>query len=113
MTQGGLFQYGYDDELDEVIDRHEELTEWFDTLADREKRQYGLAHVTVDRNKTDGYYVQVGKSAADGVPDHYEEIKTLKNSKRFTTDELEEKEGDAQTRGATRRPRVRTVRSAS
>ncbi|TYT62516.1 DNA mismatch repair protein MutS [Natrialba swarupiae] len=92
VTQGGLFQYGYDDELDEVIDRHEELTEWFDTLADREKRQYGLAHVTVDRNKTDGYYVQVGKSAADGVPDHYEEIKTLKNSKRFTTDELEEKE---------------------
>ncbi|MWV40298.1 DNA mismatch repair protein MutS [Natrialba sp. INN-245] len=92
VTQGGLFQRGYDDELDEVIDRYEELEEWFGTLADREKRQYGLAHVTVDRNKTDGYYVQVGKSAADGVPDHYEQIKTLKNSKRFTTDELEEKE---------------------
>ncbi|MEY7851274.1 DNA mismatch repair protein MutS [Natrarchaeobius sp. A-rgal3] len=92
VTQGGLFQRGYDDELDEVIDRFEDLEEWFGTLADREKRQYGLAHVTVDRNKTDGYYVQVGKSAADGVPDHYEQIKTLKNSKRFTTDELEEKE---------------------
>ena len=92
VTQGELLQRGYDDDLDEVIERHEEVKEWLETLADREKRQYGLSHVTVDRNKTDGYYVQVGKSAADGVPDHYEEIKTLKNSKRFTTDELEEKE---------------------
>ncbi|SER13486.1 DNA mismatch repair protein MutS [Natrinema salaciae] len=92
VTQGELLRRGYDDELDEVIERHEAVMEWLDTLADREKAQYGLSHVTVDRNKTDGYYVQVGKSAADGVPDHYEEIKTLKNSKRFTTDELEEKE---------------------
>ncbi|QLG49065.1 DNA mismatch repair protein MutS [Natrinema halophilum] len=92
VTQGELLQRGYDDELDDVIERHEAITEWLETLAEREKRQYGLSHVTVDRNKTDGYYIQVGKSAADGVPDHYEEIKTLKNSKRFTTDELEEKE---------------------
>ncbi|AGB30626.1 DNA mismatch repair protein MutS [Natrinema pellirubrum DSM 15624] len=94
VTQGELLRKGYDDELDEVIERHEEVREWLDTLAEREKRQHGLSHVTVDRNKTDGYYIQVGKSAADGVPDHYEQIKTLKNSKRFTTEELEEKERD-------------------
>ncbi|ELY51315.1 DNA mismatch repair protein MutS [Natronorubrum bangense] len=92
VTQGGLFQYGYDEELDELIERHEAVIEWLETLADREKQAHGLSHVTVDRNKTDGYYIQVGKSAADGVPDHYEQIKTLKNSKRFTTDELEDKE---------------------
>ncbi len=92
VTQGGLLKRGYHEELDEVIDRHEAVEEWLETLADREKGEYGLSHVTVDRNKTDGYYIQVGKSAADGVPDHYEEVKTLKNSRRFTTDELEEKE---------------------
>ncbi|WP_265108630.1 DNA mismatch repair protein MutS [Halosolutus halophilus] len=92
VTQGELFQRGFDDELDEVIERHEEVKQWLDNLAEREKRQHGLSHVTVDRNKTDGYYIQVGKSAADGVPDYYEEIKTLKNSKRFTTDELEDRE---------------------
>ncbi|RDI71389.1 DNA mismatch repair protein MutS [Halopelagius longus] len=92
VTQGGLFKRGYDDELDELIDRHESAEEWIDTLAEREKRQHGLSHVTVDRNKTDGYYIQVGKSVADRVPEHYREIKTLKNSKRFVTEELEEKE---------------------
>ncbi|MFC7325777.1 DNA mismatch repair protein MutS [Halorubrum rutilum] len=91
-TQGGLLKPGYDDELDELIESHEEAAEWLDTLAEREKRRHGLSHVTVDRNKTDGYYIQVGKSVADRVPDHYREIKTLKNSKRFVTDELEERE---------------------
>ncbi|SFF88082.1 DNA mismatch repair protein MutS [Halopelagius inordinatus] len=92
VTQGGLFERGYDDELDELIDRHESAKEWIDGLAEREKRRHGLSHVTVDRNKTDGYYIQVGKSVADRVPEHYREIKTLKNSKRFVTEELEEKE---------------------
>ncbi|WP_312912151.1 DNA mismatch repair protein MutS [Natronosalvus caseinilyticus] len=92
VRQGGMLKKGYDDDLDDLIERHDELEQWLDTLADREKRQHGLNHVTVDRNKTDGYYIQVGRSAADGVPDHYEEIKQLKNSKRFTTDELEDKE---------------------
>ena len=91
-TQGGLLREGYDDELDELIQRHDEANDWLDSLGEREKRQHGLSHVTVDRNKTDGYYIQVGKSVADQVPDHYREIKTLKNSKRFVTDELEERE---------------------
>ncbi|WP_459888445.1 DNA mismatch repair protein MutS [Halostagnicola bangensis] len=92
VTQGGLLQRGYHEELDEVIDRHEKVKRWLENLADREKREHGLSHVIVDRNKTDGYYIQVGRSVADQVPDHYEQIKTLKNSKRFTTPELEEKE---------------------
>ena len=92
VTQGGLFREGYDDDLDDLLARHREASEWIDTLAERESREHGLTHVTVDRNKTDGYYIQVGKSAADGVPEHYREIKTLKNSKRFVTDELQERE---------------------
>ena len=91
-TEGGLLCRGYDPELDELIERHEAAHEWIDTLAAREKRAHDLSHVTVDRNKTDGYYIQVGKSVADEVPAHYREIKTLKNSKRFVTDELAEHE---------------------
>jgi DNA mismatch repair protein MutS len=91
-TQGGLFRRGYDDELDELIDRHEDLRTWLEDLPDREKREHDLTHLSVDRNKTDGYYIQVGKSEADQVPDHYENIKTLKNSERYTIPELDEKE---------------------
>jgi len=92
VREGGMLTEGFDEELDEIIERYEDIEEWFDTLAERERRQHGLAHVSVGRNKTDGYYIQVGKSAADDAPDHYENVKTLKNSERFVTDELEEKE---------------------
>ena len=92
LREGGLIERGYDEELDDLVERHEAAVEWFDALAEREKRRHGLSHVTVDRNKTDGYYVQVGKSAADAVPGHYENVKTLKNSERYVFDELREKE---------------------
>ena len=92
VMQGGLFAKGYDGELDELIDDHEAALEWLETLPDREKEKTGITHLSVDRNKTDGYYIQVGKSETDSVPEHYEEIKTLKNSKRYTIPELDEKE---------------------
>ncbi|MFC7075501.1 DNA mismatch repair protein MutS [Haloarcula halophila] len=94
VTQGGLFRRGYDATLDEIIAEHEAALEWLETLPEREKDRTGITHLSVDRNKTDGYYIQVGKSETDQVPDDYEEIKTLKNSKRYTIPELDEKERD-------------------
>jgi DNA mismatch repair protein MutS len=92
VTQGGLFRRGYDAELDDLIDRHDEVSEWIETLPEREKQAHGITHLQVDRNKTDGYYIQVGKSETDAVPETYEPIKTLKNSERYTIPELEERE---------------------
>jgi DNA mismatch repair protein MutS len=92
VTEGGLFRRGYDEELDEIIEQHEAAKEWIETLDDREKRETGITHLQVDRNRTDGYYVQVGQSETGKVPDHYEQIKSLKNSERYTTDELDERE---------------------
>ncbi len=114
VTQGGLFTYGFDDELDELIERHRELDEWLGGLADRIKREHGLSHVSVDRNKTDGYYIQVGKSQADEVPESFSHIKTLKNSKRFVTDELAETERELlrleETRGELEYERFQQLR---
>ncbi|MFT4883520.1 MAG: DNA mismatch repair protein MutS [Natronomonas sp.] len=92
LHEGGLIKRGYDEDLDELVARHERAVEFFETLEEREKRQHSLSNVTVGRNKTDGYYVQVGKSEADEVPDHYEGIKTLKNAERYVFEELREKE---------------------
>ncbi len=92
LREGGLIRRGYDDELDDLVARHEDAVEFFETLEERESRQHGLSRVTVGRNKTDGYYVQVPKSEADAVPDHYEGIKTLKNAERYVFDELRERE---------------------
>ncbi|WP_415383000.1 DNA mismatch repair protein MutS [Halosimplex sp. TS25] len=92
VTQGGLIRQGFDAELDEIIESHESALAWIEELPEREKRKTGITHLSVDRNKTDGYYIQVGKSETDRVPEEYEQIKTLKNSERYVVDELEERE---------------------
>jgi len=92
VTQGGLVRQGFDEELDEIIEAHESALEWIETLPEREKRKTNITHLSVDRNKTDGYYIQVGQSETDQVPDEYEQIKTLKNSERYVISELEQKE---------------------
>ncbi|ELZ26876.1 DNA mismatch repair protein MutS [Halosimplex carlsbadense 2-9-1] len=92
VTQGGLIRTGFDPELDEIVDDHEAALDWIETLPEREKRRTGITHLSVDRNKTDGYYIQVGKSETDQVPAEYEQIKTLKNSERYVIDELVERE---------------------
>ena len=92
VTQGGLIARGYDDDLDDLVADHEAVLDWLDRLPEREKRRHDITHLSVDRNRTDGYYIQVGKSETDRAPDEYEEIKTLKNSKRYTVPELDERE---------------------
>ncbi|MFD1512904.1 DNA mismatch repair protein MutS [Halomarina rubra] len=92
VTQGGLLRPAFDEELADLIARHEDCAEWFETLAEREQRETGISRLSVDRNKTDGYYIQVAKSEADAAPDRYEGIKTLKNAQRYVTDELRERE---------------------
>ncbi len=92
VTQGGLIRPGYDDDLDAVLEEYDAVAGWLDDLPAREKRRHGITHLTVDRNRTDGYYIQVGNSETDAVPAEYEQIKSLKNSERYTIPELEERE---------------------
>ncbi|MCF2166089.1 MULTISPECIES: DNA mismatch repair protein MutS [Halobacterium] len=96
LSEGGLLQAGYDEALDELLAAHDEHRAWLDGLADREKDRLGVTHLQVDRNKTDGYYIQVGNSETDAVPDGedgaYRRIKQLKNATRYTTAELDSHE---------------------
>jgi DNA mismatch repair protein MutS len=92
VREGGLIRQGYHDELDDLIEGHEEALDWMDGLAEREKSRLGITHLSTGRNKTDGYYIQVGNSETVAVPEEYDEIKSLKNAKRYTTEELAERE---------------------
>ena len=92
LHEGGLIERGYDEALDELVARHKAALEFFETLEERETRRHGFSRVTVGRNKTDGYYVQVPKSETDSVPEEYEGIKTLKNAERYVFGELRERE---------------------
>jgi DNA mismatch repair protein MutS len=88
VSEGNLIRPGFDDELDELIAISADGKGWLVKLESREKERTGITTLRVRFNKVFGYYIEVPKSRAADVPDHYVRKQTLVNSERYITDEL-------------------------
>ena len=92
ITEGGVIREGFDDELDELRHVENEGREWVASLEERERERTGIDSLKVGFNKVHGYYIEVTNPNLDDVPDNYTRRQTLKNSERFYTPELKERE---------------------
>jgi len=92
IKEGGIIKEGYDEELDELKRKAKQGKEWINSLEEKEKENTGINKLKVGYNKVHGYYLEVPKSKTDKVPEHYSRKQTLKNSERYYTEELKEKE---------------------
>ena len=92
VTEGGVIREGFDDELDELRRVENEGREWVASLEKRERERTGIDSLKVGFNKVHGYYIEVTNPNLDSVPDDYTRRQTLKNSERFYTPELKERE---------------------
>ena len=92
LTEGGIIKYGYDDELDELLDAMNEGKDWIVNLQKQERERTGISSLKVGHNKVHGYYIEVTKANLDAVPDDYVRKQTLSNSERYITPELKDKE---------------------
>ncbi len=92
VKEGGLIQEGYDDDLDELKKKTREGKEWINSLEGDEKEETGISKLKVGFNKVHGYYLEVPKTQTDKVPERYSRKQTLKNSERYYTEKLKEKE---------------------
>lgn len=90
----GTIKKGFNDNLDQIIEKYNENQEWLRELENDIEEKYEISHISVDRNQTDGYYIQVGKSETSSIPDHMTEIKRLKNSVRYKTDGIRDRENE-------------------
>lgn len=88
--QSDMIKYGYNQELDEIVDEYNKHKNWFENLESELSED--ITHATVGRNQTDGYYVQVGNTEEDDVPNKFNKIKSLKSSVRFKNEEIKEHE---------------------
>jgi len=94
VTEGGVIREGFDDELDELRRVENEGREWVASLEERERERTGIDSLKVGFNKVHGYYIEVTNPNLDDVPDDYQRRQTLKNSERFYTPELKEREDE-------------------
>ncbi len=88
LRDGGVIRCGYDAELDELRKMSRDNTEFLLNLEAREREATGISNLKVQYNRVHGFYIEVTKSNADKVPQHYIRRQTLKNSERYITTEL-------------------------
>ncbi|ELZ75079.1 DNA mismatch repair protein MutS [Haloferax volcanii DSM 14919] len=94
ITEGGVIADGFDAELDDVRGTAEAGREWVSNLEAREQERTGIDSLEVGYNQVHGYYIEVTNPNLDRVPDDYQRRQTLKNSERFYTPELKEREDE-------------------
>ncbi len=88
LRDGGVLASGYDAELDELRALSQNADQFLVDLEQRERERTGIDTLKVSYNRVHGYYIEIGRSKAAGVPDDYIRRQTLKGSERFITPEL-------------------------
>ena len=94
LTEGGVIRKGYDERLDELRATEREGKRWIDELEASERERTGVDSLKVGHNQVHGYYIEVTDPNLDAVPDEYQRRQTLKNSERFVTPALKEREDE-------------------
>lgn len=92
VREGGMIADGYNAELDEL---RYEMTDGKGIIARveaEEKEKTGIKTLKVGYNRVFGYYIEVSRSFADQVPEHYIRKQTLANAERYITQELKDLE---------------------
>ncbi|THE63549.1 DNA mismatch repair protein MutS [Salinadaptatus halalkaliphilus] len=92
ITAGGVIAEGYDADLDDLRATARDGKQWIDDLEERERERTGVDSLKVGYNSVHGYYIEVTNPNLEAVPENYERRQTLKNSERFVTPALKERE---------------------
>lgn len=92
LGDGNVIATGVDAELDELRELRRDSRQWIARLEAQEKETTGIGSLKIGYNKVFGYYLEVTKTHADKVPEHYIRKQTLTNAERYITPELKEYE---------------------
>ncbi len=92
LTEGGIFQAGYNGELDEIRSLLGGGRQWIDDFQRREQERTGIKSLKVNFNRTFGYYIEITNANQGSVPADYIRKQTLTNAERYITPDLKEYE---------------------
>ena len=94
MKDGGVFQQGYSQELDELREISEKGKNFILELEAREREKTGVKSLKIGYNRVFGYYIEVRNGNLSAIKEEfgYHAKQTLANATRFVTQELKERE---------------------
>ena len=94
LKEGGVFNDGYNQELDEVRRIAKKGKDFILELEAKERERTGVKSLKVGYNRIFGYFIEVRNGNLANIKDEfgYHAKQTLANATRFVTQELKEKE---------------------
>ena len=94
LKEGGVFNDGYNQELDEVRRIAKQGKDFILELEAKERERTGVKSLKVGYNRIFGYFIEVRNGNLSNIKDEfgYHAKQTLANATRFVTQELKEKE---------------------
>ena len=94
LKEGGVFNDGYNQELDEVRRTAKKGKDFILELEAKERERTGVKSLKVGYNRIFGYYIEVRNGNLGNIKEEfgYHPKQTLANATRFVTQELKEKE---------------------
>lgn len=94
LKEGGVFNDGYNQELDGVRKIAKQGKDFILELEAKERERTGVKSLKVGYNRVFGYYIEVRNGNLDNIKEEfgYHPKQTLANATRFITQELKEKE---------------------
>jgi len=90
LSEGGVIATGVDEVLDDFRHARSKAHQWLAEYQAKEVSETGLGKLRVIHNKVFGYSIELPRSAADKVPEHFKRQQTLKNVERYVTVELKQ-----------------------
>ncbi|MDI3473832.1 MAG: mismatch repair protein MutS [Candidatus Woesearchaeota archaeon] len=88
LGEGNIIKKGFNKELDELRETKLNSKKFIRELEEREQKRTGINNLRISYNKVLGYYIQLGKSNKDKVPEDYIIKQTLVSGNRYITAEL-------------------------
>lgn len=94
LKEGGVFNNGYNQELDEVRRIAKKGKDFILELEAKERERTGVKSLKIGYNRIFGYFIEVRNGNLSNIKDEfgYHAKQTLANATRFVTQELKEKE---------------------
>ena len=90
IRDGGIFQTGVNEQLDDLREKAGEGTDWLRSFESQERERLDIPNLKVKHNRQFGFFIEVTKSHLDKVPEEYRRRQTMTNAERYTTDQLKE-----------------------
>ena len=94
IKEGGVFQEGYNEQLDELRQFADQGQQYILDLETKERERTGIKSLKIGYNRVFGYYIEVRNGNLSNIKEEfgYHAKQTLANATRFVTQELKEKE---------------------